>query len=265
MKKTITYLLFLIFILLILWVFIPVSEGLVVKMRTSKNGIVSRSIFYIQKNQLKIVTDNKSLIFSHDQLCLLDNSYKTYWKGTVKEFGEKLLLLRNLSEGSPYFSRSELFYQNLSEEDKLTFKRILNANIGMEIEENDNCEISKTPNFTPIAGYASRKYEIRQAGIIVEEIWISDNLKSYLNNELNIELYHDFMRSYLNHSESKLYNHLGSFMELVKKGFPMKIKMYQDGLVTETFVENLIKRDIKNSIFYIPEGYNKSTLEEVLK
>lgn len=264
MKKTITYLLFLIFSLLILWVFIPASEGLVVKMRISKDGIVSRNVFYIQKNQLKIVTENKSLIFSRDQLCLLDNNKKEYWKGTVKEFSRGMLL-NGLSEGSPYFSRSELFYQNLSEEDKFNFKRIINANIGMEIEEDAKCEITQTPDFISIAGYASRKFEIRQAGNIVEEVWISDNLKSYLNNELNLELYHDFMRSYLNHSESKLYNHLGSFMELVKKGFPMKIKMYQDSSVTETSVENLIKRKIKDFIFDIPEGYNKSTLKEVLK
>lgn len=264
MKKTITYFLFLIFSLLILWVFISASEGLVVKMRISKDGIVSRSIFYIQKNQLKIVTENKSLIFSQYQLYLLDNNKKTYWKGTVKEFN-KSLFMSGLGESSPYFSRSKLFYQNLSEEDKLIFKRVLNANIGMENEEDVKCEISQTPDFTSIAGYASRKFEIRQAGNIVEEVWISDNLKSYLNNELNLELYHDFMRSYLNHSESKLYNHLGSFMELVKKGFPMKIKMYQNSIVTETSVENLIKRKIKDSVFYLPEGYNQTTLKEVLK
>lgn len=264
MNRTITYLLFLLFSLLMLWIFIPTSEGLVVKMRISKGGIVSRNIFYIQRDQLKIVTERKSLIFSKDQLYLFDNNTKTFWKGSAHEFNNGVFL-NGLNENSPYLKRSELFYKNQSVEEQLFFKKVLATNKELENEEDVECEISKTPNFASVAGYASRKFEIRKAGKIVEEVWVADNLKSYLNCELNLELYHDFMRSYLNHSESHLYNYLGSFMELVKKGFPMKIKMYQDSLITETSVENLIKTKIKDSIFNIPAGYTESPLKEVLK
>ena len=263
MKKTIIYLLCLIFTLLILWVFIPASEGLVVRMRTIKNGVVSRNIFYIQKDRLKIVAENKSMMFFKGQLCILDNKNKTYWRGDVKEFN-KQLVLNGLIERSPYFSRSELFYESLSKKDKFFLKNILSENTESLIDKEAKCELIKTPDFNSIAGYASRKFEIREAGKLVEEIWISDYLKSYLDRELNLELYHDFMRSYLHHSEYEFYNHLQLFMELVKNGFPMKITMYQDNCVTETTVEYLIKKKIKDSVFIIPEGFSKSKLKEVL-
>lgn len=264
MKKTFIYFFCFICVILFLWFFVPVSKGLVVRMSTLKNGIVSRNVFYIQKNRLKIVSENKSMMFFKDQLCILDNKKKTYWRGDVKEFNRQLVL-NGLVEKSPYFSRSDLFYQSLSENDRQLIDKLLVENRGGSVGEKKKCELIKTPDFNSIAGYISRKFEIREMGKLVEEIWISDNLKKYLNNELNFELYHDFMRSYLHHSESKLYNHLESFMELVKNGFPMKIKMYQDHGVIETTVENLIKKKIKNSAFIIPEGFSKSNLKEVLE
>ncbi len=263
MKKTIGYILFLMGFLLLLWGVSPTSDGLVVEMRISKNGEVSRKVFYIQKDKLKIVNENKSLIFFEDQLCLFDNKKKIFWEGNMKEFNKGLLMYR-MRTGSPYSSRSQFFYQNLSEKDKHFFTGVINEISGKKTEEALKCEIFKTPNFTSIAGYASRKFEIRQAGEIVEEIWISDNLKNYLNYELDLDIYHDFIQSYLHHSESKLYHHLESFMEIVKNGLPMKIKMYQGESFTETTVENLIRKRIKNSVFILPEGFEKCNLKEVL-
>lgn len=262
MRKSFRNLLYVIGFILIIFLILPVSEGLVVEMCIFKNGIESRNIFYIQKEKLKVVTEEISLIFLEDQLCVVDNQQKTFWKGSCEEF-DKALILHRLGVNSIYSAKSRVFYQNLPEMYKYHPKK-KRAIIAEKKADETKCEIFKTPDFTAIAGYASRRFEIRKAGELVEEIWISDNLKEYVNYELNLELYQDFMRSYMHHSESRLYNHLSSFMEIVQNGFPMKIRMYREGTLTETMVKTLIKKKLDDSVFTVPKDYKECLLKDIL-
>jgi hypothetical protein len=164
---------------------------------------------------------------------------------------------------SIYSAKSRNFHQNFPEKYKYHPKK-KHATIAEEKEEEVKCEIFKTPDFTAISGYASRKFEIIQAGKLVEEIWVSENLKEYVNYELNLELYQDFMRTYIHQSESKLYCHLSSFMEIVQNGFPMKIRMCQNDTITETRVETLIKKRLDDSVFLVPKNYEECQLKDIL-
>ncbi|WP_372751109.1 DUF4412 domain-containing protein [Labilibaculum sp.] len=262
MRKSLQHLLYAIVFVLIIFLVLPASDGLVVEIRISKNENQSRNVFYFQKDKLKIVTEDISLIFLEDQLCILDNEQKIFWKGKSKEF-DKALILHRLGANSIYSAKSSIFQQDLPEKYKYHPKNKSATIVGKE-DEIIEAKIYKTPDFISIAGYASRRFEIKEDDELVEEVWISDNLKHYVNYELNLELYQDFMRSYFLHSESKLYYHLGSFMEIVKNGFPMKINMYRNGVITETRVENLIKKRNKDSVFMIPEDFKECNLKDVL-
>ena len=263
MNKKIVYTIFLSFCFIAALMFLSDSNGLVVKMRTSKDNKQSRTVFYFKKNRLKIVTENKTILFSKNRISFLDHKKRTYWESSIKEFNKEVMKYR-LSSENPYSEKSHFFYQNLAKKDKVSLKRISHGDVNREKTKNVKSEIFLTPDFTSIAGYAARKYEIRQNDEIVEEVWIAENLKNYLKYDLNLDLYHDYMNSFLQHSESKLYYHLESFMEVVENGFPMKIIMYGKGPVTETLVENLIKRDLEDSAFLIPEDYQLSDLKSMI-
>lgn len=239
------------------------NDGLVVKMNINKNGNKFRNIYYLNKDKFKVVTENNSIIFSKNELCLLDTRKKEYWKGSIKEFN-KCLLNSRLDSDIQVVARNNSFEKSLKKQDFRNVKNIIEEISGKQNGAQQQSEIKITPNYSSIAGFASRKYLIKQNNRVVEEVWIAENLKNYINYDLNLDLYNDYMASLLQHTESKLYLHLESFMDLIENGFPMKITMYGENSVTETEVKQLIKKKLSDSMFEVGTGYEQVELSTLI-
>lgn len=232
-------------------------------MRINKNNKEFRNIYYLQKEKFKVVTENRSIIFSEGELSLLDTRKKLYWKGSIKAFNKAMLNSR-MSSDIQFTAKNNYFKKSLKKKDHEALQKIVEGISGRHKNDIGNVEIKMTPNFNSIAGFVSRKYMIKQNNHVVEEIWVAENLKNYIHYDLNLDLYSDFMESLLQHTESKLYLHLESFMEVIENGFPMRIRMYGGEYVTETEVEQLIKKKLSDSVFEISKGYEQVDLSSLL-
>lgn len=263
MSKSLLYTLFFLFCLVGLIFLFSGNNGLVVKMRINKDGREFRNIYYLKKEKFKVVTENKSLIFSEGSLSLLDTRKKLYWSGSITDFN-RTMFNSCLSSEIQYTARNNYFRKSLSRKNQIEFRKIIEEISGRPNEKVNKTEVKITPNYNSIAGFVSRKYLIKQNDKVVEEVWVAENLKNYINYDLNLDLYSDFMESLLQHTESKLYRHLESFMEIIENGFPMRIKMYGGNTVTHTEVEQLIKRDLSDSMFKVGKGYEKVELSTLL-
>ncbi|MDQ2177471.1 DUF4412 domain-containing protein [Marinifilum sp. D714] len=259
MNKLLLYTLLFLFCLIGVVIFFSRNDGLIVKMNINKNGTEFRNIYYLNKDKFKVVTENNSIIFSKGELSFLDTRKKRYWRGSIKEFN-KCLLDFKLNSDIHLIARNNYFEKSLTKQELRNVKKIIEEISGKQNEQQTLREIKKTPNYSSIAGFASRKYLIKQNNKIVEEVWIAENLKNYINYDLNLDLYNDYMASLLQHTESKLYLHLESFMDLIENGFPMKIIMYGGNSITETEVKQLIKKKLSDSIFEVDKRYEKVEL-----
>lgn len=259
MSKSLLYTLIFLFCLIGIVIFFSRNDGLIVKMNINKNGTEFRNIYYLHNDKFKVVTENNSIIFSKDELSLLDTRKKKYWSGSIKEFN-KCLLDSRFGSDIQVIAKNNYFEKSLKKLDLSNVKKILEEISGKQNEQQPLSEIKRTPDYCSIAGFASRKYLIKQNNKIVEEVWIAENLKHYINYDLNLDLYNDYMASLLQHTESKLYLHLELFMDVIENGFPMKITMYGGNSITQTEVKQLIKKKLSDSIFEVGNGYEKVEL-----
>lgn len=263
MSKSLLYTLIFLLCLTGILILFSRNDGLIVKMNINKNGKKYRNIYYLNKDKFKVVTENNSIIFSKNKLCLLDTRKKEYWQGSIKEFN-KCLMDSRLDSDIQIIARNNHFEKSLKKQELRKVKNIIEEISGKQNGARQQSEIKITPNYSSIAGFASRKYLIKQNNRVVEEVWIAENLKNYINYDLNLDLYNDYMASLLQHTESKLYLHLESFMDLIENGFPMKITMYGENSVTETEVKQLIKKKLSDSIFEVGTGYEKVELSTLI-
>ncbi|NOU61487.1 DUF4412 domain-containing protein [Marinifilum caeruleilacunae] len=174
------------------------------------------------------------------------------------------MLSSRLSADIQYTAQNNYFKKSLRKKDQEELQKIVEGISGKQNNVVPKTEIKMTPNYNSIAGFVSRKYLVKQNNKVVEEIWVAENLKNYIHYDLNLDLYSDFMESLLQHTESKLYLHLESFMEVIENGFPMRIRMYGGEHVTETEVEQLIKKKLSKSLFEIGDGYKQVELSTLL-
>ncbi|WP_421918182.1 DUF4412 domain-containing protein [Marinifilum sp.] len=263
MSRSLLYTIFFFFCLVGLIFFFSGNNGLIVKMRIIKNEREYRNIYYLQKERFKVVTENRSLIFSEGEVSLLNTRNKTYWKGSIKTFNKAMLN----SSLNPYIqlkTKNNYFKKSLQEKDRKALQKIVESTSGKQNSDVLKAEIKMTPDYNSIAGFVSRKYLVKQNNRVVEEIWVAENLKKYIHYDLNLDLYNDFMESLLQHTDSRLYLHLESFMGIIKNGFPMRIRMYGGKHVTETEVEQLIKKKFHNSVFELGKGYKRVELSSLL-
>lgn len=263
MSKSLLYTIFFLFCLGAIVIFYSEDKGLVVKMKIHKNEKEFRNIYYLKKEKFKVVTESRSIIFSEGTISLLDTRKKEYWKGDLSDFNK--IMLNNFSNLEIHnYARSNFFTKSLKKNNQEQVIKIVEAISGYNSTNEQNTEILRTPNYSSIAGYVSRKYLIKQNNNVVEEVWIAENLKNYINYELNLDLYKDYMESLLYHTESKLYMHLELFMDVIKNGFPMRIKMYGGNTITVTEVENLSRKNLSDSMFEVSSEYKKVELLDLM-
>lgn len=264
MNKSVLYTVFSIFCLLIFWFLFSEPSGLIVKIRVNKNCREYSNVYYLKKDKFKVVTGNRVIIFSEGNLCFADIKKKKYWKGSRNDFNQSLFEIR-LFSSSKYMLMNKDYQKQLNTKQEKTLERDGQEIFSEKINESKDVEIQESPNYKSIAGYACRKFLIVQDNIVVEEVWIAGNLKNYLNYDLNLDLYRDYMESLLQHNDSKLYDHMESFMKIVENGFPMEIIMFGDETPTKTKVENLIKKKIDDSVFTIPDDFEYSEIVNLLQ
>nr|WP_320118304.1 DUF4412 domain-containing protein [uncultured Marinifilum sp.] len=264
MNKSVLYTVFSVFCLLIFWLLFSEPSGLIVKIRINKNSKEFSNVYYLKKDKFKVVTGNKVIIFSEENLCLADIKKKKYWKGSRKEFNQLLFEIRLISTTSNMLSKRS-FQKQLNTNQKKDLKSNGREYYSGKTDESEGIEIQSSPNFKSIAGYACREFLLVRDNIVVEQVWIAENLKNYLNYDLNLDLYRDYMESLLHHTDSKLYDHLELFMEVVENGFPMEITMYGDGKTTNTKVENLIKKKLDDSVFTISDDFEYTEIKKLLQ
>ncbi|RUT73174.1 DUF4412 domain-containing protein [Ancylomarina longa] len=239
-NRVIAYLFLIILGLLGIWILNPFQNDLVVKIRIHKNGEEIRNVFYLKDNKLKVVSESKTIVFKKEQMALLDRNHKIYWEGSLNDFDQNL---------AKYRSR----FNNSDEKTKES-----------KPSQEEICSIKITPDFISIAGYVSRKYELIKNKKVVEDVWIAENLKNYIRYNLDLNLYNDFMDELLQHSESPMHEHLDLFMDAVENGFPMKIRTYGEGSTTESEVLNLIKKNLDDSIFVVPNTYREVSFDQAM-
>jgi len=256
MNEKVSYLLLLCIFLLGIWLYISYNNDLIVQIRIHRDGAEMRNIFYLKDNQMKVVAENKTIIFQKGKMVLLNRKHKIYWMGKLEMFDQNLTNYRKQLVHILSINKCE-------KKDKILqdFNAKNSESKSYPIED---CRINITPDFETIAGYVTRKYQLVKNNSIVEEVWIAENFKNYIRYNLDLNLYNDFMDRLLQQSKSPMYENLELFMNVVKNGFPMKIRTYGEGNYTESEVISIFKKNLDDSIFAIPKIYNEVNFDQVM-
>ena len=251
-----------IFILFLLWLIVPISRDLIVQVRIEKKDRTIENIYYFRKNKLKIVTNERVILLEEDSLHIINHKQKSYWKGSNSDYNRNISKLKFRKKSSNHLKKIA-FHKKIKNQNEI----VLNVEQKKKNQRTvlkEKCLVNPTPDYVSIAGYASRRYEMKYANQIVQEVWIAENLKHYLNYELNLDLYDDFTDRLVMQYQSKNFQHIESTMEIIRNGFPMRIVSYKDSTKIISEVKNLIRTNLKDEDFIVPSQYQMVELEKII-
>lgn len=222
-------------------------------------GSAETETTFVQDNMFKNSTDRETVIFNFpgNEISFINTENKSYWTGTLTDF--KTTMVKEMK------MKMESALQNVPEEHKEMMKNMYQEMIDkMESGENttkDDLEIKKTNETLDILGHTAEKYQIFSDGTLREDIWISEDINIY--NEMDPEQFKEFFKEFSNIASDRSVENSYEFIELLEKGYPLKTVEYHENFTITSTVVKIEDKEIPDSEFEIPAGYNKVALADL--
>lgn len=256
-------------LLLLVALYITDDKSWVIKFYANKGEFQSRTFIYIKGNNMKLVTKDQTYLYNSysKAMSFINHQDKSYWSGNVSDFGKAVNRMK-IQTKDDYLLNDINFLKNLNSKDKKQLQEIINKRVGKNPLAPDysifnNFNIISTPNFTSVGEYAVRKYEVRNSGKLLEEIYIAENLLPHMG--WNMSDFKDFLEIFFFHSGVAPYFNLNSYMKVRKNGLPLKVIVFNGKEKNTITMDHASKTKLNADSFSIPEDVNKVSVDEVLR
>ncbi len=248
----------------ILWIFIIYHSAyagwVIVQKSTDPKGVVTNETIYIQKNVLKQVSKNLTIIFDINQqkISVISDEKKVFFTGTTKEFKAEVIKMANIKfqemiKDAPADKKAGY---------EVVFKEQMKAYDSPAANSNSSKVIVKqTKENLSILGFKTVKYQVYLNDKLKEDAWLSD--KFITNVEFDVAKFSKLSGELSLLSKMK-YKASEEYMKLLKKGYSLKTIEYATKGNTETIVVSSTQKNLSQLDLGIPAGYKKAALGEIL-
>jgi glycine cleavage system H lipoate-binding protein len=249
----------------------PTQAGWIIKMRTKTKHEVSRSVIYVQNNQIRIVEVFQTIIFNgnNNEICFIDVSKKSYWKGDIQDFKKGMTHYQEGIKSAYTVQMKEHMDDKMSAEQKAMMEEAMKKMsefknpAQQELEEPEwEVHISRTHEMGNIAGYPARRYLVKVDGELKEEVWVAENLIG--KKDWDPEIFKKFFES-LSMGVKLDYESTDEYWEFGKRGFPLRTISYDGEYQQEEVAEEVIEKNIPRQMFQPPVNFTEVLLADVLK
>jgi len=258
-----------ILILLILAIKIYSNEkSWAIKFYTDNGKNQRRTLIYIKGDNMKLVTKDETYLYNSfsKKTSFINHKNKTYWTGNLPDF-RKAVTKIEIQTDNDFLLNDSSFLKNLNTVNKEQLHQIINKDTVANLKIPDyniynNFKIISTPNFTSVGKYIVRKYEIRNADKLLEEIWIAENLLPHMGWDMS--KFKDFLEVFFFHSGVAPYFNLDSYMKVRKNGLPLKVIIFHEKEKTIITMDHASKTKLNEDSFSIPEDFILTTVDQIL-
>lgn len=225
------------------------------------SGTISYDVMLIEDNIIRYGSIDGGFIFnleSQEFTFIVDQS-KSYWTGNIKDFREELneavkIVMDEMIKSLPE-SQREMVTQMLDG------MADMYATPTSEQINAVNIEIDRTGEKQEIAGYDADLYLVKIDGILIESIWISDELD--ISDDMDSRKIAEMLNEISPNVEDEQYHeYTEEYLELWEKGFWMK-SIDVDGEEVEAI--KLIERNITDEELSPPADYTSLTPMELMQ
>lgn len=218
-------------------------------------GEETNSTVYIQNNRIKTV-DSEIVIIDLDEMVLtmLLPAHKVYYCRHPDS------LHRHIRETGQ--QPADSFLKELTPEEIAVFQEYKNRlqeskRIGRQ--STTTVDVREIKRKSKVLSYTTRQYQVWVDGRLREKLWISNELP--IQKEINLDRFFQFMTLLGSQSVTASYTSTPQYLELRRKGYPLKTIEYSQERKVLTEVKRIQKATIPEEEFYIPDDYQEVELD----
>jgi hypothetical protein len=224
------------------------------------NQEVRSNVIYFQDNRIKIVDPDLTTVFDLNQnmITFLKPQIHMFWKGTLEHYRKEV---RETLE-----SMIDLEVMKLPEEKQDEARRTFETMMRI-MEHPDTASvldifIRETGERETILGYQTAKFQVFLNGVIMEDLWIPDNLD--VSDDLDQGKYLLLLSQLSTGFENELvYQISPKYTRLIQDTYILRTKDYKIGYQTVNEVVDIRKESLDESVFLPPGEYKPVTLTEL--
>lgn len=234
---------------------------------TSPQGPTNQRIYstnYFSKDRFKAVQDSSILIINYNtgRISVSDRTRKLYWSGTIDEY------INGIRDYMAQAKRDmEVSMKNMPPEQRRAVEEEMRKSRGPT--KVGRVSIEKTSDRQTIAGYRATKYNVYLDENSHQEIWISEDLD--ISKDMDMKNIQDFQNR-ISGAVGSVYSDQAAGVErsseyqsLFEKGYPLKIVHVVGQSRGTIVVTDVRETDLADREFEVPEGYRRTTLQEVIR
>jgi len=220
--------------------------------------------YFITKNAIKISTSNFDFVYNKAlrQVIVANHYTKSYYQTSFIEYKKDLKILNRTDYRSADAALPKSFI--------MRFDDLLSQNISTNQEQNNqiipSLRVENANYDKEIANYKVQEYDAYFNSALIEQIWLSQDIKVY--DEFNImealNFFRGFEKTKLKHSMSL---DTQEYEQLLFRGFPMKIVNF-DNLGFEVYSYEVVLAQemeiLDEGVFNVPKAYKNTNLIDVI-
>ncbi len=233
--------------------------GWVISEQISDNfGNTSFQTTFIQQNHIRFEGASAITILQLEKrlITIIFPTIRAYWQGTPQEL--------TLSMIEAYDSQVQTLVLSLPLDQQSEFQSMYDS-IKMKMLHADTTHIAsgiglnRTDSLLDIGEHKAREYHIVRDTIVVEKIWITQELKPY--EEIDIQQFIRLSNQINPYSHKGITLNTDEYLELLSNGLILKsIKVGPIGDYIITQVNSIKEINIPADFFYPPSNYRKISL-----
>jgi hypothetical protein len=216
----------------------------------------SRSSTSIQANRLRYEDSGQVTIFDLNQgtMILLQPARKRYWTGTPEEFARQVKTTVD--------AQLDAELKALPPEERQALKDDARRP-ALEAPAKVPVRVERSAQVDTLAGHPARKHQIFVEGQLLEEVWIAEDLD--LSKELDPDKYAQLLLQ-TRSDDTGDWEFDPQVRALRTKGVEMKsIRHAATGPEESGAVQKVEQKQLPDSTFQVPAGYQKATMAQILE
>jgi len=216
-----------------------------------ERGTTEPATMRIEKNKVRLAQPHTTSLIDYDEsrFTILNPNRQYFWSGTVDEYVAEMVRTRARAAKEK------------------TGKEADGQVPAVNPDSLPPVTITKTDETATIAGYETRKHEIKVRDELVEELWIAEDLD--VSDDMDAKkvlAYQKKMSSAMVGNSATTYNalyHSPEYKKMMEKGFVLRSITHHIAGGFERNATALKRMEIPESEFKVPDGYRKVRLSDV--
>ncbi|MCE1202671.1 MAG: DUF4412 domain-containing protein [Bacteroidia bacterium] len=235
---------------------------LIVEQKSDRFGNFGMQSTIISGQKVRIEHQTSTFIFNLDsnQTTIILPRQKVYWRGHHDSLGEALYRQLDIQISLMIAQLPEKERDKASEE--MQFLTALMRSHQPDSLLPDHFRIVATDSVTRILNYQCRKYLFSVDSLVVEEIWMTSELKPW--DQIDLRRLNQMMRLFNKPNLYSAYRVSDEWLSMLGKGLLMRsvaINSFGNSVMEVSAVR---QTNVREEIFLPPDDYRKAGIEELL-